>query len=184
MVSDDEKRIPFWERDGFTFGLTAVAVSLVFIFVGYLLGQYAVYTVGQQSRVPSGEQNARLVQDIQERLSGLEGYPEPAETSSETEAADPDTPAPQRVEERPAATADTSPESENDVLFRVQVGAFSQRSNAESVVVRLAEQGYDASILSGPPYRVQTGSFSSRNNADAYAEELRSAGFEVLVVRP
>lgn len=182
MVSDDEKREPFWERDGFTFGLTAVAVSLVFIFVGYLLGQYAVYTVGQQSRVPSMEQNAQLVEDLQERLSGLEEYSEPP-PASETDGDGSERTEVQRVEERPVSS-EAAPPAGGDELFRVQVGAFSQRSNAESIVSRLAEQGYEAFVVSGPPYRVQTGSFSNRDNADAYAEELRSAGFEVLVVRP
>jgi N-acetylmuramoyl-L-alanine amidase len=68
-------------------------------------------------------------------------------------------------------------------LFKVQVGAFSERANAERVVAQLKEAGYEAMIITGPPHRVQTGAFSSQENAERLAQELRQKGFEAIVVR-
>jgi len=67
-------------------------------------------------------------------------------------------------------------------LYRVQVGAFSSRANADRLVAQLKELGYDAIVSDGPPYRVQTGAFSSRENALRFSEELKAKGFEVAVV--
>lgn len=39
------------------------------------------------------------------------------------------------------------PEQSSDVLYRVQVGAFSKKSNAESLVKSLKNDGYDAFIV-------------------------------------
>ena len=82
-----------------------------------------------------------------------------------------------------ACSAQSVPEqARQGALYRVQVGAFSSRANAERVVNQLKELGYEAIISSGPPYRVQTGAFASRDNAVRLGEELKAKGFEVAVV--
>ncbi len=46
----------------------------------------------------------------------------------------------------------------NETLYRVQVGVFSEKRNAERLVELLKEEGYDALVISEAAYhRVQTG---------------------------
>jgi len=65
-------------------------------------------------------------------------------------------------------------------LFRVQVGAFGVRSNAENLRVRIVNAGFsDTFITTGNDglHRVQVGAFSVRANADALRTRLVNAGF-------
>lgn len=68
-------------------------------------------------------------------------------------------------------------------LYRVQVGAFSVRTNAEALANELIGQGYDAIIVtSGTLYKVQVGAFSVRANAEALVAELKSKGYDAIIV--
>ena len=70
--------------------------------------------------------------------------------------------------------------------FRIQVGTFSERENAENVWHDLTTAGYDASISTYPDgdlvrYRVQVGTYHVRDEADSVAEEIRRMGFDAWV---
>lgn len=69
------------------------------------------------------------------------------------------------------------------VLYKVQVGAFSVRTNAENLVNQLKALGYNPFIvLEGGLYKVQVGAFSVRANAEALVAELQSKGFDAIIV--
>lgn len=157
--------------EGLNFAITLITMITVFVFVGYLLGQYAV-------KLLQAQHNAQ-VRTVQSTPASSQPLPKPAVTSEPEAAAEqappPPSPAPQQ-------TAVNSQGSSSSTLYRVQVGAFSSQANAERVVAQLKELGYEAIISSGPPYRVQTGAFSQRENAVRLSEELKKAGFEVAVV--
>lgn len=68
------------------------------------------------------------------------------------------------------------------VVYRVQVGAFLRRENAENRAAQLREDGFDAYISqSGGLFKVQVGAFAERENAVRVAAELRTRGYEVLI---
>lgn len=68
-------------------------------------------------------------------------------------------------------------------IYRVQVGAFSVRANADQQQARLRADGYESIIVqSGSLFLVQAGAFSVRANADALASELRGRGYDATVV--
>ncbi len=68
-------------------------------------------------------------------------------------------------------------------IYRVQVGAFSVRANADQQQARLRADGYESIIVqSGSLFLVQAGAFSVRANADALANELRGRGYDAVVV--
>jgi N-acetylmuramoyl-L-alanine amidase len=64
-------------------------------------------------------------------------------------------------------------------LFRVQVGAFQNKSNAERLREELRTKGYkDAFIVSdGVWNRVQVGAFSIKANADRVLDDVRKPGY-------
>lgn len=74
-------------------------------------------------------------------------------------------------------------ETKSDVLYRVQVGAFSVKSNAINMQSKLKKSGYkDALIVKrGNLYRVQVGAFSKKSNAENYAEELEQKDFSTYI---
>ncbi|MCK4719179.1 SPOR domain-containing protein, partial [bacterium] len=91
---------------------------------------------------------------------------------------------PQR-DEPPIGEIDTGPGDE-DVIYRIQVGTFSERENAENVWESLIQADYDASISTYTDsdrvmYRVQVGMYQDRLEADRDAEELRRMNFDAWV---
>ncbi len=96
--------------------------------------------------------------------------------------APPPQPAPPRVPEpqKPPPLQQVTPHA--GVIYRVQVGAFLRRENAEARAEQLRQDGFDAYInQSGGLFKVQVGAFSDRDNAIHLAEQLRAKGYEVLI---
>ncbi len=202
------KKSSLFGQDGINFVITLVTVSVVFIFFGYVLGQYAVRVLRDE-----GVTTINRVQGQQETLSReiARSLPEvppassppgpapSAPTSSPTSSPSPSSEAEPGAADEAAPPPETAePESseiatethtdledqdprETGTFYRVQVGAYSQMANAERMRDTLLDAGYPAMITSGPLYRVQTGAFASRENAQRYAQELRDQGFEAVI---
>ncbi|MBE6890347.1 MAG: amidase [Ruminococcaceae bacterium] len=68
-------------------------------------------------------------------------------------------------------------------LYRVQIGAFLTKKNAEKCKVEAAKCGYSAFIVkSGLFYRVQVGAFEDYEKAEARMVKLKVDGFKAFVV--
>lgn len=169
---DSRKKRKFWEKEGFSFGLSLISVSIVFIFLGYLMGQYGLKMLEDRSYTTTSTQqsSSNLGLEIGNQL-------EQFTVVAQKPAAKPEEQVNTAIAPQPSTTGESS-------LYKVQVGAFSQRDNAQRLVNSLKELGYEAIITPGPPFRVQTGAFSSNDNAQRYAAELNDKGFEVTIVRP
>lgn len=74
----------------------------------------------------------------------------------------------------------TKAESTDKVkLYKVQVGAFREKANADKRVSYLAKIGISAIIkTAGNYYKVQAGAFSKKENADSLLNKVKNAGFE------
>jgi N-acetylmuramoyl-L-alanine amidase len=68
-------------------------------------------------------------------------------------------------------------------LYRVQIGAFSNRTNADNLASQAKAKGFDAIVvLRDGLYKVQIGAFASKDNADALATKAKNAGFDAIVI--
>ena len=192
-------------QDKVNFMITLVTVSVVFIFFGYLLGQYAVRVLRDEgvTTINRVQQQDVVSREIPRTLPDPPPAPQPAPTdaapsataqqsapvgdtgSGSAESTPPSTPTPATAEgpspsASPVASADAGAD-DGEVRYRVQVGAFSQMANAERIRDALVDAGFPARITDGPLYRVQSGGFASRESAQTHAEALRSAGFEAVI---
>ncbi|MCQ6278641.1 N-acetylmuramoyl-L-alanine amidase [Bacillus sp. EB600] len=69
------------------------------------------------------------------------------------------------------------------VLYRVQIGAFSNKTNADNLAAEAKVKGFDAFVvLRHGLYKVQIGAFATKGNADSLAAKARNAGFNAIVV--
>lgn len=67
-------------------------------------------------------------------------------------------------------------------LYRVQVGLFRKRTNAERLLYELLERDYPAFILvEDGYYKVQVGAYQQLGNAIAMERRLRRAGYATLI---
>lgn len=73
-------------------------------------------------------------------------------------------------------------EENENVLYKVQVGAFSKKENAENYAKELKAKGYDTYIVYVDNlYKVQVGAFSKEENAINLMNELQAKGIEAFI---
>lgn len=67
--------------------------------------------------------------------------------------------------------------------YRVQLGAYTVRTNAEKMVKSLKADGYSAIIKDdGKLLKVQLGAFSNKSNAESYSQQLKSKGYKTYII--
>jgi len=68
-------------------------------------------------------------------------------------------------------------------IYRVQVGAYSNKKNAEKKLRQISATGTDCFItdMQEGYYRVQCGAYSIRGNAEQKVAELHSMGFDAII---
>lgn len=72
--------------------------------------------------------------------------------------------------------------NQSTTLYRVQVGAYSIRANAEAMLVQIEAAGFDGYIKTyGSLYCVQVGAYAIRANAEAMLAQVRAAGFDAFI---
>lgn len=71
----------------------------------------------------------------------------------------------------------------NDVvLYRVQVGAYSKKSNADATRAALMAKRYGTYMVQADGlYKVQVGAYAQRANADNMATKLKADGFDTYI---
>lgn len=68
-------------------------------------------------------------------------------------------------------------------VYRVQVGAYSIKKNANNMAKSLKKDGYDYFVTKPDKlYRVQVGAFSVKKNAENLAKELKKKGYDTIIV--
>lgn len=192
-------------RDRLSFAATLVTVSAVAIFLGWLLGQYAIQAVtGPVSTAtmaerpatpsPSGSSTpaagSSTATSPASSSSSSSGGPAAASTggfATATQAASPATAASGGSSAAGGSGATTGAASSTTAtsgLWRVQVGAFNDRNRADALASELRARGFDVFVTGAPPHRVQVGAFSAEARARATADDLRALGYEAIVIPP
>ncbi len=102
----------------------------------------------------------------------------PAEVASTDSAARGDTAAaapPAPAPSRPAPVEPRAPNAQQAGTWSVQVAAFSTQAEANALVARLRERGYDARVdVTSAPWRVRFGRFATRTAAAAAMQDYRT----------
>jgi len=169
---------------------------LVVIFLGVLALGVFIFLLG----VSVGKKQVRLTaptqivtQPIAEPVKEQPVRPAPADTESAAVAPVSGEPAPKSapptatvkapVEKAPAETKKTAPPpaTASTGLYYVQVGAFTERTQAQVAADRYKKQGYTAVVANPRPsdtktwYRVRLGGYASRDRAADLLAKLNAA---------
>lgn len=81
-----------------------------------------------------------------------------------------------------AMGTELAPQPTPDVLYRVQVGAYKQRKNADNCKDRLVSLGYQTYLVKvGDLIKVQCGAFANKSNAEKLMADIKSKGFEAFI---
>lgn len=80
------------------------------------------------------------------------------------------------------AHLDSSSTKKSDTLYRVQVGAYSNKANAVAMATKLEKAGFDIYMVKVDNiYKIQVGAYNNKSNAEAMAEKIKKAGFDTYI---
>ncbi len=68
-------------------------------------------------------------------------------------------------------------------FYTIQIGAFSELSNAETFLERLKSNGYQVYLIKEDNYKVRIGKYLKFSQAKKVSEELLSKGFENFILK-
>lgn len=69
------------------------------------------------------------------------------------------------------------------LLYKVQVGAYKEKANAEKVASKLKKAGFNTAIIKENGYfKVQCGAFANKENADKLINKLTKVGYGTPII--
>lgn len=72
--------------------------------------------------------------------------------------------------------------SDEGVLYRVQVGAYTVRANADAQLAKVKAAGFDIYMIQVDGFfKIQVGAYSVKSNADAMLAKIKAAGFDAFI---
>ncbi len=172
--------------------LTLAAVAGIAVFLGYIVGLYAIQAAtgalnreigreggaaGQLARQPAVQITRDESRQPTEPGNVGEEVPAARQPASEPSPA----PVEPKAELKPEPVQ-TESGSSGTRLYRVQVGAFSSEANARGLAEELSRLGYQVLVIPGSLHRVQVGAFSQRTNAERLKAELEGKGYPAVIV--
>ena len=79
-------------------------------------------------------------------------------------------------------SGDTKEAPSIDVLYRVQVGAYSVKANADAQLAKVKAAGFDTYMVNvNGMYKIQVGAYSVKTNADNMLAKVKAAGFDAFI---
>lgn len=76
----------------------------------------------------------------------------------------------------------TTPDKSEKVLYRVQVGAYKVKKNADAQLAKVKAAGFDTYMVKVDDlYKIQVGAYSVKANADNMLAKLKAAGFSAFI---
>lgn len=81
-----------------------------------------------------------------------------------------------------AANLDGSTSPTEGTLYRVQVGAYKNKANADAQLAHVKAAGFDTYMVQiGGLYKIQVGAYREKANADNMMAKLKAAGFDAFI---
>ncbi len=80
------------------------------------------------------------------------------------------------------SAGETAQTPTTQTLYRVQVGAYSKKANADAMLEKIKKAGFDTYMVQVDGlYKVQVGAYSKKSNADTMAAKLKASGFDTYI---
>lgn len=81
-----------------------------------------------------------------------------------------------------ATEGKTEDKPTTETLYRVQVGAYSKKANADAMVEKIKKAGFDTYMVKVDGlYKVQVGAFSKKSNAENMKAKITALGFDAFI---
>lgn len=177
------------KKSRFRFVGFLVIASMLAVFVGFQLGNaFFARQVGRDS--DSEEIYETAPEEIEEEVPAPGEEDVVEESPPEVEEITPEPSEEERLETEEAPLADPAPDDLKEVeeqedldefSYYVQVGSFSDRSNALNYAETIEADGFQVEVAETEPYRVLVIGGNSREEAEEVEAELRELGYETFI---
>lgn len=75
-----------------------------------------------------------------------------------------------------------SKSDESGVLYRVQVGAYTVKANADNMLAKLKADGFDTYMIQADGYyKIQVGAYSKKENADNMLAKIKAKSYDAFI---
>ncbi len=153
--------------------LVVIVMAVICLFVGYLVGVNLLqWMKGGNEQIAQTENKATEETQISNDNQEITSEQTQANESSQTEET-----------EAQQQTNTTTQNDNYDNLFKIQVGAFSNRSNAISFRNELADEGYNVIIKEAANYKVRVIGKETREETEKIEKELTNLGYDTFIVK-
>lgn len=80
------------------------------------------------------------------------------------------------------SAGETTQTPTTQTLYRVQVGAYSKKANADAMLEKIKKAGFDTCMVQVDGlYKVQVGAFSKKSNAENMKAKITALGFDAFI---
>lgn len=80
------------------------------------------------------------------------------------------------------SAGETTQTPSTQTLYRVQVGAYSKKANADAMLEMIEKAGFDTYMVQVDGlYKVQVGAFAKKVNAEAMKAKIKALGFDAFI---
>ena len=153
--------------------LVVIVMAVICLFVGYLVGVNLLqWMKGGNDQVAQTEN-----QVAEETQINNEEQDNTSEETQETETSQSEDTNTQQQ------TNNINQNSEYENLFKIQVGAFSNRSNAVGFRDELEDKGYNVIIKEAANYKVRVIGKETREETEKLEAELANLGYDTFIVK-
>lgn len=166
--------------------LVWVVTLAAMVGLGVLLGKYVLSYCASSLQAPRSSQTQTTGSSSQAKTNSQSSAISVPPSSPEVPGEESRIPSKEPAAATPDKTEITSGSDgvvDESVLYKVQVGEFYDRSEAEELRHELEDAGYPVFVTTVTPHRIQVGAFKNKANADALASELEAQGYSVIIMR-
>lgn len=80
-------------------------------------------------------------------------------------------------------SGNTNPQpSSGSTIYRVQIGAYEKKANADAQLSKVKAAGFDAFVVKADGlYKVQVGAYEKKSNADAQLDRVKASCFDAFI---
>ena len=153
--------------------LVVIVMAVICLFVGYLVGVNLLqWMKGGNDQVAQTEN--QVAEETQINNEEQDNTSEETQETETSQSEDINT---------NQQTNNINQNSEYENLFKIQVGAFSNRSNAVGFRDELEDKGYNVIIKEAANYKVRVIGKETREETEKLEAELANLGYDTFIVK-
>ncbi len=153
--------------------LVVIVMAVICLFVGYLVGVNLLqWMKGGSDQIAQTENQSVEQNQVSNENQEITSDKKQENSTSQVEKSN---------TQKQTPTSSQNGDYKN--LFKIQVGAFSNKSNAEGFQKEVEDKGYNVIIKEAANYKVRVIGKETREETETIEKELSNLGYDTFIVK-